>query len=142
VFNYIQEHGRTYNGYGERTYVLPNDDMELDRLDLQHHLLKMTFGNKLAVCEPDKNKILHNVLDLGTGTGILSIEFGDEHPESIVLGVDVSPVQPTFVPTNVKFEIMDIGQPWSFGYHFDFIFCRFMTGAIANWRALIQECYE
>ncbi|KIW68781.1 hypothetical protein PV04_04702 [Phialophora macrospora] len=142
VFDYIQEHGRTYNAYGERTYVLPNDEMELDRLDLQHHLLKMTFGDRLTTYEPEEKKDLHNVLDIGTGTGIWAIEYGDAHPESIVLGVDVSPVQPAFVPPNVRFEVMDVGQPWLFTFQFDFIFSRFMTGAIANWRQYIQECFD
>ncbi|OCT52774.1 hypothetical protein CLCR_10205 [Cladophialophora carrionii] len=76
VFDYIQEHGRRYNGYGERTYVLPNDEMELDRLDLQHHLLKMTFGDRLTTYEPEQSKDIHNVLDIGTGTGIWAIEYG------------------------------------------------------------------
>ncbi|KIW30060.1 uncharacterized protein PV07_05837 [Cladophialophora immunda] len=143
VFDYIQEHGRTYNAYGERTYVLPNDEIELDRLDLQHHLLKMTFNNQLSTCGVEKKRDLHRVLDIGTGTGIWSVEFGDLHPEAIVLGVDVSPVQPTYsVPPNVRFEVMDVGQPWVFSYQFDFIFSRFMTGAVADWRGFIRQCYE
>ncbi|OAP61884.1 hypothetical protein AYL99_04087 [Fonsecaea erecta] len=142
VFDYIQEHGRTYNAYGERTYVLPNDEMELDRLDLQHHLLKMTFNDRLSTCGVEKRRELHHVLDIGTGTGIWSVEFGDLHPEAIVLGVDVSPVQPIYVPPNVRFEVMDVGQQWVFSYQFDFIFSRFMTGAIADWRQFIQQSYE
>ncbi|KAJ9616935.1 hypothetical protein H2200_000655 [Cladophialophora chaetospira] len=54
----------------------------------------MTFGDRLATHEPEKKKAIHNVLDIGTGTGIWSIEYGDAHPESIVLGVDVSPRAP------------------------------------------------
>ena len=37
----------------------------------------MTFGDRLATYEPDKKSILHNVLDIGTGTGIWSIEYGE-----------------------------------------------------------------
>lgn len=56
-----------------------NNANELGPVDLQHHLLKMTFGDRLAVYEPDKKKAVHNVLDIGTGTGIWSIEYGERH---------------------------------------------------------------
>ncbi|KAH0848133.1 hypothetical protein FOPE_01845 [Fonsecaea pedrosoi] len=141
IFDYIQEHGRTYNAYGERTYVLPNDEIELDRLDLQHHLLKMTFNNKLSTCGVEKTRDLHHVLDIGTGTGIWSVEYGDLHPEAMAPGLRLL-ILTSSVPPNVRFEIMDVGQPWVFGYQFDFIFSRFMTGAIADWRQFIRQCYE
>lgn len=34
------------------------------------------------------------VLDIGTGTGIWAIEFGDQFPSAQVIGNDLSPVQP------------------------------------------------
>lgn len=89
---------------------------------------------------------------------LLSIRSLSDADVSQVLGVDVSPMQPTLqvrlnlqqsltdwaysVPPNVKFEIMDVSQSWLFTYQFDFIFSRFMTGAIANWRQYLQECFE
>lgn len=33
------------------------------------------------------------VLDLGTGTGIWAIDFGDMYPSAEVLGIDISPIQ-------------------------------------------------
>ncbi|EXJ76158.1 uncharacterized protein A1O5_00666 [Cladophialophora psammophila CBS 110553] len=99
----------------------------------------MTFGDRLSTCGVEDRRDLHYVLDVGTGTGIWSIEYVDREK---VLGVDVSPVQPDYVPPNVRFEVMDVGQPWAFHYSFDFIFSRFMTGAIADWRQFIQQCYE
>ena len=35
------------------------------------------------------------VLDIGTGTGIWAIDYADAHPDSTVIGVDLSPIQPT-----------------------------------------------
>jgi tRNA1(Val) A37 N6-methylase TrmN6 len=75
-------------------------------LDLQHHLLNLTLG-KLVTCPIDKRK-LHRVLDVGTGTGIWAMDFGDEHPEAEVVGVDLSNIQPSFVPPNISFEIDDL----------------------------------
>ena len=34
------------------------------------------------------------VLDIGTGTGIWAMDFGDEFPEAEVIGTDISPIQP------------------------------------------------
>lgn len=49
-------------------------------LDLQHHLLKMTFGDKLTTYELGDKKAIQQVLDVGTGTGIWAIEFGEIQP--------------------------------------------------------------
>ncbi|KAK7515234.1 uncharacterized protein IWZ02DRAFT_493117 [Phyllosticta citriasiana] len=35
-------------------------------------------------------------------------DFADEHPSAEVIGTDLSPIQPAFVPPNVKFEWSDI----------------------------------
>ncbi|KAK8210132.1 hypothetical protein M8818_003619 [Zalaria obscura] len=48
---------------------------ERDRLDLQHHLFRMTVEGKLHLAPLDPSK-LHNALDLATGTGIWAIDFG------------------------------------------------------------------
>jgi ubiquinone/menaquinone biosynthesis C-methylase UbiE len=48
---------------------------------------------------PLKNRTIHNALDIGTGTGIWAIDFADVHPETQVLGIDLSPIQPNLRPT-------------------------------------------
>jgi SAM-dependent methyltransferase len=105
---FIKENGRTYHAYHEGKHMLPNDEDEKDRLDLQHHLFRLTFGGKLFTCPVEKT--MHRVLDIGTGTGIWAIEFGDEHPESAVIGIDLSPIQPSFLPPNVTFLVDDVEQ--------------------------------
>lgn len=42
-------------------------------IDLQHHLFMLTFGTLHIAPLPSS---LHNVLDIGTGTGLWAIEFG------------------------------------------------------------------
>lgn len=47
------------------------------------------------------------ILDVGTGTGIWALEMGDRFPEARVYGIDLSPIQPTAVPSNVHFFVQD-----------------------------------
>ncbi|RBR18828.1 hypothetical protein FVER53590_11614 [Fusarium verticillioides] len=143
IYNYRCENGRTYHAYKDGKYVLPNDDKEKERLDLQHNLFLLTFGDKLGLappCYPD-TKVNH-VLDLGTGTGIWAMDFADEHPEAEVIGVDLSPIQPSFIPPNVTFEIDDIEDEWTYSKPFDYIHSRFMTSCISDWKKYLTQCFQ
>ena len=43
-------------------------------------------------------------------------DFADEFPDTEVTGTDVSPIQPVWLPPNVRFEIDDATEePWSRG---------------------------
>ncbi|RDW68160.1 hypothetical protein BP6252_09556 [Coleophoma cylindrospora] len=140
ILKHREENGRTYHAYKEeRNYVLPNDELENDRLDLQNHIFLLTLQNKLFTCPAKK---FNRVLDIGTGTGIWAIDFADEHPEAEVIGVDLSPIQPLFVPSNVKFQIDDVEEEWTYSSKFDFINVRMMTGSISDWPKLIQQCFQ
>ncbi|KAL0939123.1 methyltransferase domain-containing protein [Colletotrichum truncatum] len=112
-------------------------------IDLQHHICLMTLGGSLGLappCQPDFQ--VQRALDLGTGTGIWAIQFADDHPECEVLGVDLSPTQPDFVAPNVKFEVDDVEDEWTFAHPFDYIHSRFMTSSISNWKEYITKCYD
>lgn len=50
--------------------MLIDEKSEKDRMDLQHHLNLLTYEGKLNLCPFDKEKPIHRVLDVGTGTGI------------------------------------------------------------------------
>lgn len=54
-------------------YLYPNDEQELDRLDMQHHMFKLVMENKLYHV-PLENP--QQILDVGTGSGIWPIEMG------------------------------------------------------------------
>lgn len=61
-------------------------------------------------------------------------EFADKFPSADVLGVDLSPIQPEFVPPNCRFEVDDITKKWIHAEDkFDFIHVRAMTGCIPDW---------
>ncbi|KAK1516462.1 methyltransferase domain-containing protein [Colletotrichum abscissum] len=143
ILEYRIENGRTYHKYKDGKYAAPNDERESDRLDLQHNLFIRTFDDRLGSAPPnDRDAKVGRVLDIGTGSGIWAIDFGDEHPESEVIGVDLSAIQPLFVPPNVQFEIDDIEEPWLFSRPFDYIHSRMMTGSIRNWRQFLQNCFD
>lgn len=136
----VEEHGRKYHRYKDGSYILPEDDKEQERLDLQHEMFLRTFGRKLHLAPVDCE--LREVLDLGTGTGMWAIQFADEHPESNVVGVDLSPIQPTLVPPNCKFEVDDFDTPWTFDRQFDFIHGRMLLTASADFPALFRRAYD
>lgn len=54
-------------------YPFPNDEQELDRLDMQHHIWKQINDSKLYFAPLQDPK---RILDIGTGSGIWPIEMG------------------------------------------------------------------
>ncbi|EEU37404.1 uncharacterized protein NECHADRAFT_101990 [Fusarium vanettenii 77-13-4] len=143
ILDYRHENGRTYHRYKDGKYNLPNDNEENERLDLQHHLCLLTFDNKLGLCPPNlPDSNVKRVLDLGTGTGIWAIDFGDEHPEAEVVGVDLSPSQPNMVPPNVQFLIDDIDEDWTYTKPFDYIHSRMMNFSVQDWPVYLQKIYD
>jgi SAM-dependent methyltransferase len=144
ITKYREENGRRYHAYKDGVYFIPNDNAEQERLDTQHNLFLMTFGGDLYLCPAGKegSEPVQTVLDVGTGTGIWAMDFADAHPESHVIGVDLSPIQPSFVPPNLEFQIDDLEDTWSFSGRFDFIYARMMTGSFANWPRFFNQCYE
>lgn len=108
-------------------YFCPADDLECERQDIQHHALLLLLDNKLhlaPISESPTAKI--QVLDVCTGDGIWAIDLADAFPHWEVVGVDWSPMQPSFVPPNVRFELADMRQlPWCYNPgQFDYIHTR------------------
>jgi SAM-dependent methyltransferase len=131
-------HGRRFHAYGDGTYWGANDDRQQEAEDLIHELFRIVLGGKLYQSPIGEN--VQNVLDVGCGTGIWAIDMADLHPSAEVVGVDLSPIQPNFVPYNCRFEVDDINQEWTFPENkFDFIHVRYMTGTVPNWKELLQK---
>ncbi|TDZ31161.1 putative methyltransferase tdiE [Colletotrichum spinosum] len=141
IVDYRRENGRTYHRLSDGKYLLPNDEkQEQDRLDLQHQLWLVTWDGVLCNCP--KKKGAKRVLDIGTGTGIWSIDYAEEHPEATVLGVDLSPIQPEFVPPNCTFEVDDIEKEWMWSRPFDFVFIRNMNSSFTSWEDVFKKAYD
>jgi SAM-dependent methyltransferase len=140
VYDFVEEHGRTYHKYKEGQYVLPNDVEEQNRLDLQHQLaLKLLKGRLQLAPVP---ATVQKVLDVATGTGIWAIEFAQRYPQASVTGTDLSPIQPEYVPANCQIEIDDAEDEWVFSAKFDFIHIRAVMTCFANPRFVIEQAYR
>ncbi|RFN49778.1 methyltransferase domain-containing protein [Fusarium flagelliforme] len=61
---------------------------------------------------------------------------------ALVVGIDLSPTQPDFVPPNLTFYIDDIEDPWTFSYKFDLIYGRMLTGSVRDWPKFIKQSYD
>jgi SAM-dependent methyltransferase len=122
-------------------YGLPIDDQELDRLDMAHAKYHLMSGGHylapIALINPKR------ILDIGTGTGIWAIDVADQFPEAEVIGTDLAPCQPQWVPTNCSFQIDDAEQDWTFPKSsFDFIHQRDSLQGIRNWPKFGKQCFE
>ncbi|EKV19902.1 hypothetical protein PDIG_00140 [Penicillium digitatum PHI26] len=142
VKNYAYENGRRYHSYREGHYVLPNDEPEQDRQDLLHHVRNLVLNGRLFRAPLDNH--IQRALDIGTGTGIWAIDFADSFPSTEVTGTDLSPIQPSWVPPNLRFVVDDAESQWLYSPSrpFDFIHARDLGGAIADWPRLMRQSYE
>ncbi|CCX12949.1 Similar to Demethylmenaquinone methyltransferase; acc. no. Q9RRT0.1 [Pyronema omphalodes CBS 100304] len=138
VNQYLFENGRQYHAYyGTDKYLQPTDETEQDRLDLHHEILRLAFGettHEAPLKEP------HHILDIGTGTGIWAIDMADQYPMAEVIGTDLSPIQPSWVPANCRFEVDDAMAVWTYqSDFFDLVHSRNISSGVTNWNHLISE---
>lgn len=140
IFDYEQDNGRSYHAFRRGKYVMPNDEREQDRMDITYHSLRLTLEEKHWIAPLEQPT---SVLDVGTGTGIWAVDVADDFPGAQVMGVDLSPIQPTMVPPNLEFEIMDADEPWDFGQRFDLVHTRLMNGfSIKSWPLFYEQAFN
>jgi hypothetical protein len=51
----VNENGRSYHKYHDGSYILPEDEQEQERLDVQHEMFMRTFNRKLVLAPIDKD---------------------------------------------------------------------------------------
>ncbi|KAG0650174.1 Methyltransferase LAE1 [Hyphodiscus hymeniophilus] len=140
VRDYAFEHGHRYHKFREGTYNFPNEESEQEREDMKHAMM-VNLCQKLHFAPLGDNP--QHILDMGTGTGIWAIEMGDLYPGANVLGVDLSPIQPEWVPPNVRFMVDDVESPWLRPRnHFDYIHGRHTVMAIRDWPKLMRRVLD
>ncbi|KAI2467281.1 S-adenosyl-L-methionine-dependent methyltransferase [Annulohypoxylon bovei var. microspora] len=140
VREYVFENSRRYHKYSEGRYHFPNDDAEQEREDLQHAMVMLLCDGKLHFAPLDNPQ---SILDIGTGTGIWAIDMGDEYPGAEILGIDLSPIQPLWVPRNVQFLVDNVEEEWVQPPNsLDYIHSRQMAPSIRDWPAIISEAFK
>lgn len=136
----VLENGRLYPNYGKHEYGMPMDDRELERNDIQHTKYLLLLNDQLCLTKLDSPT---RVLDVGTGTGIWAIDMGDLYPQAQVIGTDIAPIQPSWLPPNVQFIIEDAEADWSFSPGtFDIVFSRETSFAIRDWPKFISQAWS
>ncbi|KAH6604130.1 methyltransferase type 11 [Trichoderma cornu-damae] len=141
VRDYMFENGRRYHRFREGSYNFPNDDVEQEREDMKHIMVKLLCSQKLHFAPIGDNP--QEILDIGTGTGTWPIEMGDKFPSAHILGIDLSPIQPDWLPPNVRFMVDDVESPWLHPRnHFDYIHSRHTVMAVRDWVKLFRRAME
>ncbi|CZS73578.1 unnamed protein product [Fusarium graminearum] len=143
IYEYRKIQGRTYQSSHTTDYWAPNDDQHVEAFDVAHEWLSMMLDDKLYVPPIGENPQARRILDIGTGTGIWAIDMADKFPSAEVIGVDISPTQPSWIPPNLKFQIDDAQLDWTFEPDsFDFIHIRYMHGAFDDWHRLYRQMFK
>ncbi|KAI5820722.1 S-adenosyl-L-methionine-dependent methyltransferase [Pyronema omphalodes] len=140
IYEYLFEHGRRYHSYfGENKNLIPIDERENERQNLHHEAFRVLLDNRLHLT-PLKTPA--RILDIGCGAGKWAIDMAEKYPDCEVVGVDLSPIQPTTVPKNLTFVVHDVERRWTFGENkFDFIHIRNLAQGISNWKYVISRAY-
>ncbi|CAG8669129.1 4759_t:CDS:2, partial [Dentiscutata erythropus] len=123
--------GRRYHNAENAVYHLPNDDYETDRLHIQHFLVRyMWQSNFSSPIEHILSKPGAKVLDVG-------------YPLTKVIGIDISPHQPTQIkPNNFEFIKANVHERLPFDDNsFDFVFQRLLIlgHTKEKWPKVINE---
>ncbi|KAK6528557.1 hypothetical protein TWF281_009798 [Arthrobotrys megalospora] len=145
ITDYRYENGRRYHAYhghsGSGSYWAPNDEAQQNQEEIFHlvYTLRLNGDLFLAPINVDSDAPLE-ILDLGTGSGNWCIDIAHQYPKAKIIGNDLSPIQPLYVPPNVQFEVDDFNDEWVYpANHFDFIHGRALYGSVSNWDRLLRK---
>ncbi|RMD41190.1 hypothetical protein DV735_g3969, partial [Chaetothyriales sp. CBS 134920] len=139
IYQYEEENGRSYHAFKAGKYLLPNDEAEQERMDIHHYAISVALGDRLFYAPLDNPTA---VVDIGTGTGAWAIDVADTFPSAYVLGTDLSPIQPTYVPTNLEFQVADMDDPWDMDNRFDLVHTRNLHFNVKSWPKFYEEAFR
>lgn len=104
------------------------------RWKTRRYVFLLTFTVRSQTKNTDR--IIQNILDMGTGTGIWAMYA---HPEASVKGIDLSPIQPSWIPPNLKFEVDDYNLDWLDENKYDLVHARELLGTVPNWVEMYRK---
>ncbi|KKY14589.1 putative methyltransferase domain-containing protein [Phaeomoniella chlamydospora] len=141
-----ERYGRGFHNYEGAPYSIPTDEEEIDQQNRQHSrfvssLKPFDVYDTRGLC---LSPVPHGakILDLGTGSGKLSIELGFTFPSCAIQGCDIAVIQECGGP-NVVFQIWDFRRPdlWS-KEQFDLILMRDLSFTISSWQDTMRLAFE
>lgn len=146
IRQHIVDGGLRYHAYHAGKYLFPNDETEQYRDDLKHNLsVYLCDGESFFAPVHERLETSAMVLDLGTGTGKWCIDLADDYPNCEFHGMDLSPIQPDWVPENVLFVVDDIEHEAGWTYpdeKFDYIHIRHTIHSIRDRPQLWERIYK
>lgn len=140
VNGHVWEYGRRYQIFRYGRYPMPNDDEEFKRESLKHAMFKEVLHGQLFLAPVGPN--VQKIIDLGTGFGDWAIEVGDAMPSAKVTGVDLSPIQPVWLPPNVEFIVDDIEEEWTDCCNFDYVHSRVVFACLKDPPKVINMAFR
>jgi len=69
-------------------------------------------------------------------------KVADQYPEAVVKGIDLSPIQPGWIPPNAVFEIDDYNAEQIDSEKYDLIHGRELLGTVPDWVELYRKAYR
>ncbi|VDB91586.1 unnamed protein product [Peniophora sp. CBMAI 1063] len=144
--SYRHEFGRSVNSYSD-VYLLPADEEELQRLDLEHILFQRLMGKypppMPTILAEDVSAGPKRVLDLGCGSGTWALEVAREFPHCEIVAVDLVPMQNEDMPDNCRSEVDDINLGLQHFFNdFDVVHARYISAGIRNYEQLVDHMAE
>lgn len=140
VLRHSYENGRRYHKFRYGTYPIPNDDTEQARDEMKHIATLELTGGKLFFAPIGDHP--QQIIDLGTGTGSWAIAMADKYPSAQIVGLDLSPIQESWIPPNLRFIVEDIHDPWIYGNGFDLVHFRHVSLFLREFDSVIAKCFE
>jgi len=138
---YVEVDGRGYytNSACMHRYPLPSDGREEDRQRVQFALWMKALGHQLVL--PPIHAPQY-VLDVGTGSGTWAIAFADQYRSAKVIGVDMAPIQPKFIPKNCEFILDDAEDSWLYKVFFDAVILNHAQTWVRNWPSMAHKAFQ
>ncbi|KAF5386366.1 hypothetical protein D9757_006656 [Collybiopsis confluens] len=130
-------------------YILPSDDSEIQRLNLQSLFLTQQVSEDKLIYAPAYLEHGDHVLESGTGTGIWLTSLASQVPPSISFtGIDIQTrlfPQPSSYPSNISFLQHSITSlPFDWSNRFSFVNQRLLIGGLSaqEWAAALREIHR
>lgn len=135
---------------GENPFIIPDEGAQLTWLFHQGDIVTRAMGGVFP--EQEDLALVHDLLDLGCGSGLWAIEVAQQYPEMQVVGVDINASLIKYVRSyahvrkadkNLKFAVMDVLKPLDFpDESFDLVNERTLFSSLrpGNWPPLLEEC--